>query len=71
MTGIRKAVAVRFGGGDRTYDYWSDFPVEVGQVVVVPTKRGETRVTVVEIKDGSDQAQAALLRIHTPDGEPL
>lgn len=55
--------AVQFPGSDRTYDYVAPFPVQVGQRVVVMTRRGEATVEVVEIKNHSDVARASLLRI--------
>ena len=60
---IRKAVAVRFGSSERTYDYWTDFPVSPGQHVVVPTRRGTATVVVTEVKDHSDMAMAAILSV--------
>lgn len=59
-------VAVKFGFSDKTYDYFAAFPVEVGQRVVVPTKRGEATVEVVEIKTEGGRAEKAILRIAEP-----
>lgn len=60
----RAIVAVKFSWekGDKTYDYFVDFPVEVGQRVYVPTKRGEAKVEIVEIKTESEMASVAALR---------
>jgi hypothetical protein len=49
-------IAVRFKWSDATYDYFCDFPVSVGDKVVVDTKRGEAVVEVFEIKSESDRA---------------
>lgn len=59
-------VAVRFPGSDRSYDYEAPFPVEIGQRVVVDTRRGEAVVEVVEIKTHSDRATASIKRIAEP-----
>ncbi|MDR9774455.1 hypothetical protein RJJ65_17645 [Rhizobium hidalgonense] len=60
----RTIVAVKFSWekGDKTYDYFADFPVEVGQRIYVPTKRGEAKVEVVAIKTESEMASVAALR---------
>jgi hypothetical protein len=58
----RKVVSVKFKWGDGTYDYFCDFPVSVGDKVVVETKRGEATVEVVEIKGESDKATKPVLR---------
>lgn len=62
MDAPRTVVAVKFSFGDRLYDYFADFPVAVGQRVYVPTKRGEAKVEIMEIKTESDMASAAILR---------
>jgi len=60
----RTIIAVKFAWekAGKTYDYFVDFPVEVGQRVYVPTKRGEAKVEIVEIKTGSEMASVAALR---------
>lgn len=63
FTEPRIIVAVRFPGSDRSYDYFSPFPVAVGQSVIVETRRGEATVQVVEIKTHSDVASAEIKRI--------
>lgn len=65
----RKIVAVKFGFSDKTYDYFTDIPVEVGQVVYVETSRGEAKVTIVEFKDASDRAERSVLRIAEPKAD--
>jgi hypothetical protein len=62
----RTIVAVKFGFSDKTYDYFADFPVEVGQKVYVPTKRGEAKVEIMAIKTESERAELAILRIVEP-----
>lgn len=56
MSAARTIVAVRFGKSERQYDYFCDFPIEVGQSVRVETRHGWSRVEVVEIKATSDRA---------------
>lgn len=60
----RTIVAVKFKWEKegKTYDYFADFPVEVGQRVYVATKRGEAKVEIMEIKTESEMASAAVLR---------
>ncbi|MBX4920955.1 hypothetical protein HJA76_14770 [Rhizobium bangladeshense] len=60
----RTIVAVKFAWekAGKTYDYFVDFPVEVGQRIHVPTKRGEAKVEVMEIKSESELASVAALR---------
>jgi hypothetical protein len=58
----RRIVGVTFGYSDAVYDYFVTFPIEVGQRAYVETKRGETKVRVVEFKETSDVARAYLLR---------
>lgn len=65
----RTVVAVKFGFSDKTYDYFADFPVEIGQKVYVATKRGEAKVEIVEIKTESDRAEKSVLRIAEPEAE--
>ena len=55
--------AVRFDGSDKTYDYFAPISVEVGDRVVVETRRGEAVVTVAEIKDRSERAEKSILRM--------
>ncbi|MEJ8571283.1 hypothetical protein [Microbaculum marinum] len=62
-----RVAAVKFKWSDKTYDYFAPFPVEVGQKVIVETRRGETTVEIVEIKNGSDRAEKFLLRIAEPE----
>ena len=54
--------SVQFPGSSRSYDYIAPFPVHIGQKVIVNTKRGETVVEVVGIKEKSDAATASLVR---------
>lgn len=63
-TTTRTIVAVKFSWekSGKTYDYFADFPIKVGQRVYVPTKRGEAKVEIVEIKTESEMASAAILR---------
>lgn len=63
----RKAVSVAFNGSHQRYDYWCDQPVKVGDNAIVWTRRGEATVVVVEVKEHSDKATAAVQRIVTPD----
>jgi hypothetical protein len=63
----RMIVAVKFGFGDKNYDYFSDFPIELGQKVYVETKRGETKAQIVEIKSESDAAEKMVLRFVCED----
>ncbi|WP_018445564.1 hypothetical protein [Rhizobium gallicum] len=60
----RTIVAVKFSWekADKSYDYFADFPVTVGQRIYVPTKRGEAKVEIVEIKTESEMASVAALR---------
>lgn len=70
-TGPRIIVAVKFAWekGDKTYDYFADFPVEVGQRIYVPTKRGEAKVEIMEVKAESEMASVAALRVVDPESE--
>lgn len=57
----RGVVSVRFRGSDRTYDYFvsgENGPVTIGQLAVVPTKRGEQTVEIVGIKAETDEHRA-------------
>ncbi|KKX29574.1 hypothetical protein FDR95_00145 [Rhizobiaceae bacterium LC148] len=60
----RTIVAVKFAWekGEKTYDYFADFPVEVGQRIYVPTKRGEAKVEIMATKTESQMASVAALR---------
>jgi primosomal protein N' len=60
----RYVVAVKFKSGDKTYDFFAEVKVEVGQRVWVPMKNGgKTKAEVVEIKAESDKAQHAILGV--------
>jgi|GEM_PF-1169515 len=63
-TALRSIVAVKFAWekDGKTYDYFADFPVTVGQRIYVPTKRGEAKVEVMKIKTESEMASVAALR---------
>ena len=63
----RMIVAVKFGFSDKTYDFFSDIPVEIGQKVYVETSRGETKATIVAIKAESDLAERSVLRFVAED----
>jgi hypothetical protein len=39
------------------------FGAKVGDVVVVPTRRGDAEVVVAEVKESSDRATVEILRI--------
>lgn len=60
----RSVASVKFkwqrGDDAKTYDYFipADLPVNVGDRVFVPTKHGETKVEVMEIKTESSVATA-------------
>jgi hypothetical protein len=56
----RVAVTVLFSGSHVGYDYWCDFPVKVGDNVIVATKRGEATVVVTAVKPTSERAQASV-----------
>ena len=56
-------VAVCFPGSDKTYDYYTHFPLGIGDEVIVATSRGEATVTVAEIKMHSDRAEKFVLRM--------
>lgn len=69
----RKVASIKFSWqkDDRTYDYFIPHGLELtaGDKVVVETKRGETTVTVVEIKDQSDKAEKSIIRKVEPPAE--
>lgn len=60
---MTRVVAVRFQNSDRAYDYLDPFGAKVGDVVVVPTRRGDAEVVVAEVKESSDRATVEILRI--------
>jgi len=57
--------AVRFRWSDKTYDYFvpDGITPAVGQEVVVETRNGETKATIVEIKPASEAATKTILRV--------
>lgn len=63
---MRKAISILFSGSPVRYDYWADFPVKVGDSVMVDTRRGAVEVVVVEVKDHSDKATASARQILGP-----
>lgn len=63
MDAPRTVVAVKFKFGDKTYDYFANFPVEIGQHVYVPTAKGETKAEIVEIKIESERVEKSILRL--------
>lgn len=66
LTPARAVAAVKFKWqkDEKTYDYFVPTRLEVapGDKVVVATSRGETEVTIVEIKTESDKAEKDILR---------
>ncbi|WEX10332.1 hypothetical protein [Chelativorans sp. AA-79] len=60
MSESRTVVSVRFGKSEKTYDYFADFPVEVGQIVRAETRNGWTKVEVVDVKSESDRAKQSV-----------
>jgi primosomal protein N' len=66
LTPARAVAAIKFKWqkDEKTYDYFVPNGLEVapGDKVVVATSRGETEVTVVEIKTESDKAEKDILR---------
>lgn len=66
----RLAAAVKFKWqkDDKTYDYWVPEGLELapGDKVIVETRRGETEVEIVQIKDGSEMASASIIRRADP-----
>lgn len=82
MSAARTIVAVKFGESDKTYDYFADgFDVAVGQRVMIPMRGREVSVTVAEVKNASEAAKVAILRLDVrteeqrhdkhPNGAPL
>lgn len=60
----QKIVAVKFGESDKTYDFFAGaFDVAPGQRVMVPMRGREVSVTVAEVKDSSELAKVAIIRI--------
>lgn len=59
------AVKFKWQKDDKTYDYLvpPHLTVNVGDRVYVETKRGETKVEVMEIKTESEKASASILRL--------
>lgn len=74
-TAVRRAAAVKFkwqkGEDTKTYDYFIPEGLDLapGDKVLVETKRGETEVEVVEIKDASERAEKEILRRADPKPE--
>lgn len=74
-TTVRRAAAVKFkwqkGEDTKTYDYFIPEGLDLapGDKVLVETKRGETEVEVVEIKDASERAEKDILRRADPKPE--
>jgi len=66
------AVKFKWQKDDKTYDYFipAGLVVNVGDKVLVETRRGETEVEVIAIKDASDKAEKQILRI-APPAEPV
>jgi primosomal protein N' len=66
LTPARAVAAIKFKWqkDEKTYDYFVPNGLEVvaGDKVMVATSRGETEVTVVEIKTESDKAEKDILR---------
>lgn len=58
-----KVVSVLFSNSHQQYDYLDPFGAKVGDVVVVPTRRGDAEVVVAEVKESSDRATVEILRI--------
>jgi primosomal protein N' len=57
-------IAVKFKGGDKTYDFFATIPVLVGQRVWVPMRNGgKTKAMVVQIKAESDNAEHTILGV--------
>jgi len=67
LTPARLVAAVRFKWqkDEKTYDYFVPHGMELkaGDKVVVETRRGETEVTIFEIKTESDMAEKEVLRL--------
>ena len=67
------AVKFKWQKDEKTFDYRipEGMALAVGDVVVVETKRGETPVTIVELKDESERATVTILRKAEPEQEPM
>ncbi len=67
LTPARLVAAIKFKWqkDEKTYDYFVPTRLELkaGDKVIVETRRGETEVTVVEIKTESDMAEKEVLRL--------
>ncbi len=65
------AIKFKWQKDEKTYDYFipAGLTVNVGDKVVVETKRGETTVEVVAIKAESEMAQKKIVRIVEPEAE--
>lgn len=66
------AVKFKWQKDDKTYDYFipAGLVLNIGDKVLVETKRGETEVEVIAIEDSSDKAEKQILRI-APAVEPV
>lgn len=58
-----QVVSVLFSNSQNHYDYLDPFGAKVGDVVVVPTRRGDAEVVVAEVKESSDRATVEILRV--------
>lgn len=58
-----QVVSVLFSNSQNRYDYLDPFGAKVGDVVIVPTRRGDAEVVVAEVKESSDRATVEILRI--------
>lgn len=58
------AVKFKWQKDEKTYDYFVPAELELspGDKVIVETKRGETEVEIVALKDQSDKAEKPILR---------
>lgn len=58
------AVKFKWQKDEKTYDYFvpADLELATGDKVIVETKRGETEVEIVALKDQSDKAEKPILR---------
>lgn len=65
------AIKFKWQKDEKTYDYFIPAGLELspGDKAVVATARGETEVTVVEIKAASDKAEKSVLRRVEPVAE--
>ena len=54
---MRKVVSVAFQSGPKLYDYFTDFPLEPGDTVVVPAGDWYSVGTVKRVKDSSIRAE--------------